>query len=340
MILCDTCNIKQCVSLSNPNSFVTVDLEYQIRLLIENEELAKFFNPRSKDFYMNNVSGDNILRDIQDSKLHKQMCQSSPNCISYTLSTDGAPLFNMSKRSFWPLQIILNNLPPQLRFKYVLLVGVMIVKSEPKPELINLYVGQFWKEASSLFYKGMEIKFKDAGDEILFFKFILVVADSSARPGLQIRIKYMGYFGCSYCYHEGKYICRGVKYPFLKKEPEIRTHESHMLDIKMSEEKQSSFRGVKGKSNFCEIPTVDMVWGFPLDYMHNALLGTTESIWVDWYKVLKPEQRRKIDEYLSQVQPPRDLKRVPEQISNKSIWKACHWKSWLLYYSLPMCSEI
>lgn len=177
MILCDSCNIKQWISLSNPNSFVTVDLEYQIRLLIENEELAKFFNPRSKDFYIINISDDNMLRDVHNSKLHKQMFQSSSNCMSYTMSTDGAPLFNMSKRSFWPLQITFNNLPPRLRFKYVLLVGVMVVKSDPNPDLINLYVGEFWKEATNLFYKGIKIKFNDAEDEILFFKPFVVVAD-------------------------------------------------------------------------------------------------------------------------------------------------------------------
>lgn len=337
---CDACNIEQCVCLSNPNFFVTVDLEYQVRLLIENEELAKFFNPCSIDFFMNNVSETNILKDVQDSELHKKMFQSSSDSVSYTMSTDGAPLFNMSKRSFWPLQIIFNNLPSHLRFKYVLLVGVMVVKSDPSPNLINLFIDAFWKEASHLYYEGMKIKFENVNDEILLhLKPISVVADSSARPVLQNRIKYSGYFSCSYCYHEGKYINRAVKYPFLENESEMRTHDSHMLDIQKSKEKKCSFRGVKGESKFCEIPTIDMVWGFPLDYMHNALLGMAESTCDDWYKILKPAQRKKIDEYLSEIQFPRDLQRSTEPFTTRSIWKANHWKSWLLYCSLPICSE-
>lgn len=45
------------------------------------------------------------------------------------LSTDGAPVDNRksTSRSFCPFSIVLNYLPPNIRFKHVLLVGIMLV---------------------------------------------------------------------------------------------------------------------------------------------------------------------------------------------------------------------
>ncbi|XP_043472742.1 uncharacterized protein LOC122505298 isoform X1 [Leptopilina heterotoma] len=263
--------------------------------------------------------------------------------LTYVLSTDGAPPFNMSKRSFWPLQVILNFLPPHLRFKYVLLVGIMIVRHEPKPDLMNLFIKKFVEQTKHLQSEGIQVKVPHHDKYILLrFGPVCVVADSKARCVLQNRFQYNAYCSCSYCYHMAKYFYgAGIRFPFLEKEPELRTHETHLTDVKdVLKLGSSSVLGVKGESAFLDNPIIDMVWGFPLDYVHNAVLGVIVQMWNNWNKeYLVPAERREVDKLLLQIQPPRDLHRVTEKISDKSLWKAMHWKSWLLYYCLPIMSK-
>ena len=339
-VLCNNCKIEHCMKLSNPNNFVLVDFEYQLRTLMENDEIAEYFNPESDKFLSTNTNTEGI-HDVHDSILYKNPIKPFHITITYILSTDKAPLFHISKRGFWPLQILLNNLPVHLRFKFVLLVGIMIVKTEPKPNLMNLFIDEFWKQGGRLHFEGIEFKSKNSERiTTLHFTPIFVVADSIAKPILQNRLQFNGYYGCSYCYHGGLHVKdKGMKYPFLKEEPELRTHMSHMSDLAEAVDRGLFFRGVKGESAFNKIPDFDMVWGFPLDYLHNALFGVTEQMWNNCKIILTPAQRRAVDDLLLLIEPPRDLRRSTEKISNKSIWKATNWKAWMLYFCLPICSK-
>lgn len=223
-----------------------------------------------------------------------------------------------------------NFLPPRLRFKYILLVNA------------------FNNQTQHLCIEGLKLKFHNYDKEfIIKFVPLCVIADALAKAILQNRLQYNGYCSCSFCYHIGRYIKdAGVRFPFLDKESELRTHNSHLEDVanveklilssKLKKNVKPSVRGVKGFSAFIQ-QHIDMVWAFPIDYMHNAILGVTEQVWVEINKNdQSPKQRKEVDKLLLQIQPPHDLYRIPERISSKGIWKATHWKSWLLYYSIPI----
>ena len=62
------------------------------------------------------------LRDIYDGEVYQK--HMSPNGflhnsmnISFTMNTDGAAVFKSSSASLWPVYLIINELPPQLRYK-------------------------------------------------------------------------------------------------------------------------------------------------------------------------------------------------------------------------------
>ncbi|XP_051157257.1 uncharacterized protein LOC127279133 [Leptopilina boulardi] len=338
---CETCNKENIISLGYPNFFVHVNLKYQLEMLLQNKEVADAVHLSIKNNTKNTLQND--IHDIQDSELYKETTQSKPNTLTYTISTDGAPLFHISKRGFWPLQILLNFLPINIRFKYILLCGIMVLLSEPKPDLMNLFISTFNDQAFLLFSEGMRVKLPGDVDLItLIFSPLSVVADSIARPILQFRFQFNAYCSCSYCYHPGRYIKKasGIRFPFLEEEPKLRSNKSHSNDVQYVKDYGTHYRGVKGESAFCHTPNLDMVRGFPLDYLHNSLLGVTEQLWNIWNKnVFSPEDRKNIDEEILRIKPPRDLHRLPEKISKKSLWKATHWKSWLLFFSLPILSK-
>ncbi|XP_043480430.1 uncharacterized protein LOC122510085 [Leptopilina heterotoma] len=259
-VLCETCKMEHTLTLSNSNYFVGIDLEYQLQMLLENKETAKYFVPKDTDYH-ESKGNEKVIRDIDDSILHKTATGKYAATITYIISTDGAPLFHISKGGFWPLQIIINNLPAHLRFKFVLLVGLMIVKNEPKPNLMNLFIQSFIEQANNLHSKGMKVKIAHLNTEIeIHFTLSGVVADSVARAVLQFRFQFNGYFGCSYCYQRGLFIFKiGIRYPFVSEEPELRTHASHMKDIACVKEHGSFFQGVKGESAFVDFANIDMV---------------------------------------------------------------------------------
>lgn len=136
-----------------------------------------------------------------------------------------------------------------------------------------------------------------------------------------------------------------MRYPFVNESPELRTHESHMRDIQQFHSSRSLIqsRGIKGNLVLNSISNFDMVWGFPFDYMHTILLGVVKHIWELWVKTssihLTAAKIKNIDESLLKIKPPHDVKKLPHVISDQSNYKAKDWKSWLLYYSIPICLD-
>lgn len=216
----------------------------------------------------------------------------------------------------------------------------MVVSREPKPELMKFFLDQFKMEARELHEKGMKFKFKNDGIErTLTFTVLCIIADSVARTVLQFRMQFNSYVSCPYCYYVGFYL-NSVKFPFGGSVCALRTHDSHMKDVSMVEQNGKNFNGVKGRSSFCDFPNVDMVKSFTLDAMHNDVLGITEQIWDLMRPQLTVSQRNEMDLMLLKIQPPHELHRIPGKLSKKSLWKATHWKAYMLYYSIPLLREI
>ena len=59
-----------------------------------------------------------LQQDVYDGKEYKKHGQflSSSSHISFTLNTDGAQLFSSSTVSLWPIWLVINELPPQVRY--------------------------------------------------------------------------------------------------------------------------------------------------------------------------------------------------------------------------------
>jgi len=287
----------------------------------------------------------NHINDIHNGELHKKIIADSAHIVSYNVSTDGAPLGHKTKRSIWPLSVILNDLPPKIRFENVLLAGIMVVKREPTPELINLYLTMFVEQASALRGKGISMNMTCDRDQTTFTPTALCFStDFVARALIQWRVQFNGYFGCSYCYQKGTHIST-MRYPFINENPELKTYESYMRDIQKFHSSRSLIqsRGVKGNSILISVSNFDIVWSFPFDYMHTILLGIVKHIWELWAKTssihLTAAKIKNIDESLLKIKPPHDVRKLPHAISDQSNYKAKDWKSWLLYYSIPICLD-
>ena len=306
-LTCLKCNLEQHFTLKSKNYFISLDLEYQLKMLIDKkEEYEELFKPRC-----DTTNTDNLIRDVYDGDLYKQI--NIPPCndndtvyVTYNYSTDGAPLTKSGKRGFWPLQIIINNLSPKLRFKNVLLAGVLSCTQEPKSSLISSYFDIFLKQVNKLKNGGVRVINKSGQSVKFVFYPLFCVLDTIARALLQNRKQFNAYFGCSWCYHLGKYFKKlGIRYP-LKATTELRSNKSHKEEVRLIKSKVSGkvmssvpgtssknkkrnnknlepdHRGVKGDISLSQIPSIDMVWSFVWEYMHIVLSGIDTQINRNW----------------------------------------------------------
>jgi len=92
----------------------------------------------------------------------------------------------------------------------------------------------------------------------------------------------------------------------------------------------------------------DIINGTAVDYMHCVLIGITKLLMSLWFG---SEHSRDpfyigrsvstIDKYLLEIQPPSCITRKPRAISkHMKYYKESEFKSFLLYYSLPLLTGI
>lgn len=359
---CNTCRSKYKLSTNSPNDFMSVDIKYQLQLILSDPNIQTSL---LKNLENRNEKAAEVMSDIYDSELYKKITHVWPTILTLYMNVDGAAAFNSSSRSFVPQQLYINELPPKLRFKHIILGGVYVANKEPKPQLMNLYNGDLCNQISELTENGINILHHMSG-KLINFKFTLccVCVDTVARPICQNRIQFNGYFGCSWCYAHGKYAGRAMRYPLTESDSGIRTHEKYVNDAteaeRVNSEKQQAnvrktktqklskpipkrppinINGVKGSVPFINIlPLFDCLWGFPIDFLHGVLLGVTRQLWTRWTTpntqyYLTNKDRKKIDERLTSIKPTHEIHRFTRSTTQCAKWKASEWGYWILFWS-------
>lgn len=235
----------------------------------------------------------------------------------------------------------MNELPPKMRFKHVILAGLWFGTHEPS---MQVYLKPFTEQAKSLSSKGVlwrkngvQVNSKIVG--------ICCCVDSKARPTMQNTTQFNGYYGCGFCLHPGVLVERQVKYTVSASGHDDRDSKSMIRDMEVALVEGRPVRGVKGPSQLINMPFFDIVWGFVPDYMHAVLLGVTRQITElllqsceQPYYIGRPDTIRVIENRIRNIQPPHLITRLPRPLEEFRYWKASEWRAWLLFYCLP-CLE-
>lgn len=163
------------------------------------------------------------IRDFSDGKVHAELHSDTKFKFSLTLNTDGAKRFKSNAKSIWPLLLVQNYLPPNIRFKRenVILVGIHYGK---KPVMQD-FCFPLIREMCNMHEHPLKITID--GKEISITPHITSIScDLPAKAIFQQINQYNGYFACSICLHPG------VKLENLKnKAPIIRYEYTEEADI-------------------------------------------------------------------------------------------------------------
>lgn len=136
-----------------------------------------------------------------------------------------------------------------------------------------------------------------------------------------------------------------VKYTFEGPDMVERSHRLVINAMTMAAAKRRPVDGIKGPSAVAKLRSMDLVWGFPPDYLHCVLEGVVAQLlelWLSstgkrWYI---GNRIKELDARILKIRPHISFTRLPRPLSERSFWKATEWKFWLLYYGVPCLQNL
>lgn len=186
--------------------------------------------------------------------------------IKLVIGIDGLPIAKSTSTQFWPILAYIRPMSD-----HVFPIGLYC--GSEKPENSNEYLKVFVSEAKYLVTNGVNVNNK-------IYKVVIDVfcCDTPARSFVMRTKGHRGYFSCSRCQIEGVHI-DSMCFPYtdLLNRPPKRTHKDYV-------ERIDGYHHARFSTNSCliEIPSLDIVNHFSLDYMHLVCLGTVKRIMGFW----------------------------------------------------------
>ena len=296
------------------------------------------------------------IEDIYDGHIYKQLSQPGgplsedyPFNVSFTINTDGIPVFKSSKMSLWPVFLMINELPFKHRKKRanMLLAGLWFGETKPFMATFTMPLHRSLKALED----GIDITVGDTDRRCQAF-LICMTADLPAKCSLLNMNQFNGDSACIKCLQTGRNF-RTEKggnvhiFPYQVEDPAGPVREKeHCLDCsKMAvADNGKAVSGIKGPSMLMFQPSFDYVKSTSIDYMHCVLQGITKLLLNLWFSASHTKESFSlhsvlglVDERLLSIKPVNSAGRIPRSISgNLKFWKATELKAWLFSYSIPI----
>lgn len=190
---CARCDIV--LKTTETNFFVTIPIEQQIIKSVRDNwsSISKFDTSSKTDKRTYTDAHDGkILSDVL-----QQYAESDINILSLCLNLDGANKYKSNTLSVWPIQLVQNYLPPDIRFLPHNIIVCGLYYHEEKPNCYE-YMLPLVNELNDL--RKRKITIEIDGDEFIFKPVITHCSvDLPAKSMLQATKQYGGYESCTYC---------------------------------------------------------------------------------------------------------------------------------------------
>lgn len=317
---CPTCSRL----LSRENVIMYIPVKPQIEAQLKKH---------SAHVYAQSTQTDGILRDITDSEIFMQM---GDNKLSLAMNTDGVQIYNSGSASLWPIYLVQNYLPPEIRYKRENIILVALHYGE-KPSM-DRYMLPIISEMQELHKSGICVKI-DGNMRNLKPCIALCVLDLPAKHALTHMKSYNGRFGCGICESEGELVGRVIRFTENGTNGPIRTAEQTLIYM----QSPAVIKGVQSMSPMVGVPEFDIIRGFGMDYMHSVCLGIVKkiiSIWTDsknsnedYY--LSEQKLNAVNQHISKIKLCSFFTRKPRSITEFSTFKANEARTFLLYLFYP-----
>lgn len=272
--LCDNCHQSVDVSTKyKKNHFIITSVESQIKDTLE----------RNMNFVdlSHSTSENSAICDVHDASNFKHLnLKMNTDYITLTMNSDGAAVFKSTRhKSFWPIQCFVNEIDINKRFKRENMIcsGFSFGKTPNMCTFLRFFIEEINAINSS---GGMEISLTNNEKRKIKVIPMILSVDTQAKGYILNKSGANGYFGCSYCTHEGSLIegTRKVRYCNRDNGSE-RTNETVKMDMINAHTNKIRTNGFNGVSALLALDTnFDTVWQVVIDKMHNLDLGVIKKL--------------------------------------------------------------
>lgn len=266
--MCSICRTEYSLKKMNDGHFF---VELPIR-----EQIEKKISENFHILEYNTKSNSSDITDIFDCKLYKSLRAKvgDVTLITLTLNTDGVKIFKSKKKgSLWPIQMHINKVAPNKRFKRenIILSGIWFGK-DPN---FDLYFKPLNAEIKNLDEKKINVVINNENKTVTV-RILLVTMNLPAKAKVLKMKQFNGEFGCTYCLHPGFMIGESTtsKYTLSSDEYSRRSHSSTLALMKLVSTTGKEILGVMGVSPLIGFKDFDLTLGVVIDYMHCILEGT------------------------------------------------------------------
>lgn len=193
---CDKCKKK--LVADETNFFIYIPLKNQIiqSLKLNWSYIERFNEEDLNTDSISDVHSAYFLRDLND-----LFSKTNTNIISLMLNADGANKFKSNLLSVWPIQLVQNYLPPEIRYKPSNILTVGLYYGKKKPDCTE-YFFPLISELKELQETGISLNVQN--DLYTFYPMVThCVVDLPAKHMLQRIKQYNGRNACTYCTHPG-----------------------------------------------------------------------------------------------------------------------------------------
>lgn len=282
------------------------------------------------------------MKDVYDGRLYQKFLKKLPpserhRYVTAVFNTDGAPRFESSNFSIWPMYLMINELPPEKRYDSVVPCGLWFGKKKPEMRVfLKIFVDMIHKINET----GFECKIKEKMMSLMLYVLEACV-DTIARAPMQGIKQFNGFYGCNWCLIRGIWLDGSLRYVIDKDTViELRDHDTTVAQMYAVCESKLPIYGVKYPSALINLDHFDIISGFVPDYMHQYLIGVAKQMTELYLHGLCSTIMDSLDSYLLAFKAPTQIGRASEKLSNRGQWNAKLWENWVLYYSIPILELI
>lgn len=358
------CQCGWTISRAKAKYFITLNVRNQLEKILSQpgiwEKLQYPQNRRRRN--------EESMEDIYDSEGYRRLRgmdggPASPLDFTYTFNMDGFKVSKSSKSEAMPIFMRINELPPNLRQKNILLAGLWLDKDCTN---FNIFMKVFTKQANKLSSIGVTWRPNGVDPEVSRFFPTCCCADAKGRAQIMNMALYSGNFGCTFCDHRGIYLEGSMKYPIpgtVVRRVRVHRHQEYVEEVVIQEAEIRTdavirdlmvqagvggrrIRGVIGPTQLMLMQFFDLGNGFSTDDLHPLFKGVTNFHTelllqgVPGVYQVGPNGRAIINRRLKNILTPSHISRKPRSLELMHMWKASEWRNWLLYYAVPCLQGI
>ena len=197
IVKCKICDIE--VDVSNPSNtcyFAIIDISDSVRDYLKVHE----------DYYdyivTKRVHKTDHIEDFYDGKLYrdfvKQLSDSDRSAyMTMIFNTDGAPVFESSTVSIWPIYVTPNEIPIRDRLNSTIVCGLWFGLNKLE---MTVFLDAFVEQMNYYSTIGISCMIKNEEHKIKIFP-LLACVDTIARAPMNGTTQFNGRYGCDWCLH-------------------------------------------------------------------------------------------------------------------------------------------